>query len=126
MLPRQFPEKQCLPAVGVTGPFVEHQHPSEFVQIPDFLQLLVGQKSCSAMQRGSPGYREPNCFPGWQRIRVREVSTASSGVSAISSSLTSTTATGVVGNPNRFASLVPSNSLTNTRRCCGLFWNFTT
>ena len=47
-------------------------------------------------------------------------------VSRMSSASTSITSTGAVGSPRRDASLVPSSSFTRMRRCCGLFWNFTT
>src|SRR5712664_134571 len=49
-----------------------------------------------------------------------------SGVSWINSSLTWIISAGVIGSPSRPASLVPSNSFTKIRRCCGLFWNLTT
>jgi hypothetical protein len=52
--------------------------------------------------------------------------TTSSGVFAISHSVTSTTRTCGTLNPTRSANCVASNSLASTRTCCGLFWNFTT
>ena len=119
-------KKYRLPSVGVASPFVENQHAEKIFEIFHLAELQIGKVIKRRNRCWIPRISRTELQPGLARHARKSDLHIHFFSQRISSSPTSTTAHGDVGNPSLPARNVPSISFTRTLVCCGLFLNFTT